>query len=210
MPAPKDPNQPTEVEKMVDQLMEMINQVVTKPDPEPKFSNNEEMVLNIHATTLSFIESGTGTVEDLPFPQYYAFDTDGNLAILACEISEVSEQHHQHMLRDAKKQLKQQGFKFLAFAVQNTVKAIPRRPGDNTPATDKEIQNSKVQIMTQFCTHKGEEIAFVSTTDNSDYGFVSKDNPSLQKSPFTHILWTTATDNAHISIASLMCANTSH
>ena len=181
-----------------------------KHPKEESITHNQEMVLNIHATTLSFLDSGIGTITDLPFPQYYAFDTDGNLAVLACEISEVSEQHHQHMLRDAKQQLKQQGFKFLAFAVQNTVKAIPRRPGDNTAATDKEIHDSKVQIMTQFCTHRGEEIAFVSTTDNSDYGFVSNDNPSLQRSPFTHILWTTATDNAHISIASLMSANTSH
>jgi len=146
------------------------------------------------------------------FPMYIAVsesrDKDGfRLGVIAAPFSMIPPQDHLGILMQAdeeiQKDIKASGSNFIGWCSVVAAGQFDRREVDVEKLSEKDITMSNMALVASICTPDSEELAFASSLDRSNFGFITKDQTTHSENISALIIWSLATKN-WLNIGDLM------
>jgi len=149
---------------------------------------------------------------DVLFPMYIAVsqtkEQDGfRLGFVAAPFSMIPPSDHLGLLMQADEEIQKDsrnsGTNFIGWSSVVAAGQFDRREVDVDSLTEQDINMSNMALVASICTTEGEELAFASSLDRNNFGFIGKDQTTHSENISALVIWSLATKN-YLNIGDLI------
>jgi len=145
------------------------------------------------------------------FPMYIAISeskekTGYRLGVIAAPFSMIPPQDHLGLLMQADEEIqndvRKTGSSFIGWCSVVAAGQFDRREVDIDSLSEQDINMSNMALVASICTPEGDELAFASSLDRSNFGFIGKE-ATQSENISALVIWSLATKN-WLNIGDLM------
>lgn len=178
----------------------------------------KEALINVMSDQMAKLEMLKDTGENVEeaigvlFPMYIAVseakEKDGfRLGVIAAPFSMIPPQDHLGLLIEADEEIQKDvvasGSNFIGWCSVVTAGQFDKTKVDVSKLSDKDVNIGNMALVASLCTKEGEELAFASSLDRSNFGFLGKDQTTHSENISAIVVWSLATKN-WLNIGDLM------
>jgi hypothetical protein len=188
------------------------------PSKQTKSELLQQALIEVMSDQMAKLEMLKDTGENLEeainvlFPMYIAISeskekTGYRLGVIAAPFSMIPPQDHLGLLMQADEEIqndvRKTGSSFIGWCSVVAAGQFDRREVDIDSLSEQDINMSNMALVASICTPEGDELAFASSLDRSNFGFIGKEQTTQSENISALVIWSLATKN-WLNIGDLM------